>query len=249
MTEQRTLSGTFATQVTAARSRFAGWQYAQLAVLFPIFLLLLPFLKHALLAKAILTLLLLNIMLVADSAQPSARFIKPIGWALWSMSSLGMLLDELHLQNDAFALHFKLVGMGAHTLLVAMCAASILSVVFRSARVTLDGIFASVVSYQLLGLFFAQIYTMLLVANPTSLHLPESIEPSGEPLQLEMIYFSFVTLATLGYGDIIPDTNFARSITIIEAIIGQFYVAVVVAVLVSAFVAQRLTELAERRRE
>ena len=247
MNEPRTLSGTFATQVTAVRSRFAGWQYAQLAVLFPIFLLLLPFLKHALLAKTILTLLLLNIMLVADSAQPSARFIRPIGWVLWTLSTLGMLTVDFHV-DDALALRCTLVGMGAHTLLIAMCGASILSVVFRSDRVTLDGIFASVVAYQLLGLFFAQIYTMLLVTNPASLHLPESIEPNGEPLQLEMIYFSFVTLATLGYGDIVPDTSFARSVTIIEAIIGQFYVAVVVAVLVSAFVAQRLTDLAERRR-
>ncbi len=55
-----------------------------------------------------------------------------------------------------------------------------------------------------------------------------------------MIYFSFVTLATLGYGDILPDSNLTRSVAILEAIIGQFYVAVIVAVLVSAFVSQRM---------
>jgi hypothetical protein len=247
MTEVRTLSGTIVTQVSAARSRFAGWQYAQLAVLFPLFLLVLPFLKHALLAKAVITLLLLNIMLVADSASRGARFIRPIGWLLWTLSTLGVLVEDFHI-HDALAAQCKFVGMGAHTLLIGLCGASILSVVFRAQRVTVDGIFASVVAYQLLGLLFAQVYTMLFFANPASLHLPDSVIPSGEPMQLEMIYFSFVTLATLGYGDIVPDTSFARSITIIEAIIGQFYVAVVVAVLVSAFVAQRLTALAEKNR-
>jgi voltage-gated potassium channel len=247
MTEPRTLSGTFVTQVSAVRSRFSGWQYAQLAVLFPLFLLLLPFLAHALLAKAILTLLLLNIMLVADSALPGARFVRPIGWALWTLSTVGISLQDLQI-DDSLAMQCKLVGIGAHTLLIAMCGASILSVVFRANRVTLDGIFASVVAYQLLGMLFAQIYTMLIIANPAALHLPENVTPSGEPMQLEMIYFSFVTLATLGYGDILPNTSFARSVSIIEAIIGQFYVAVVVAVLVSAFVAQRLTALAESER-
>jgi len=248
MTELHTLSGTFVARVSAVRSRFSGWQYAQLAVLFPLFLLLVPFLKHALLAKTVLTLLLLNIMLVADSALPGARFVRPIGWLLWTLSTLGILVEDFHV-DDTLAMQCKFVGMGAHTLLIGLCGASILSVVFRADRVTLDGIFASVVAYQMLGLLFAQIYTMLLLGNPASLHLPDSVTPSDEPMQLEMIYFSFVTLATLGYGDIVPDTNFARSVTIIEAIIGQFYVAVVVAVLVSAFVAQHLTELAEKNRD
>ena len=47
---------------------------------------------------------------------------------------------------------------------------------------------------------------------------------------MELIYFSFVTLATLGYGDIVPVTNVTRSVAIVEAVIGQFYVAVIVAV-------------------
>ncbi|MDN5849837.1 MAG: ion channel [Nitrococcus sp.] len=236
----RTLSDTFGTRISAVRSRFSGWQYAQLAVLFPLFLLLLPFLNHALLVKAVVSFLLLNIMLVGDSALPAARFIRPIGWALWMMSTLGLLVEDLHV-HDTFAMQCKLFGIGAHSLLIGMCTATILSVVFRDKRVTVDGIFASVVAYQLLGFLFAQIYTMLYLANPTSLRLPDTVTPTSHPVQLDMIYFSFVTLATLGYGDIVPATPFARSIAIVEAMAGQFYVAVVVAVLVSAFVAQRLT--------
>ncbi len=112
----------------------------------------------------------------------------------------------------------------------------------RARVITLDGILASVVAYQLIGMFFAQIYTLAIVVDPSSLHLPESVAPNTENFQVEMIYFSFVTLATLGYGDIVPDTNLTRSVTILEAVIGQFYVAVIVALLVSAFVSQRMQD-------
>ena len=132
----------------------------------------------------------------------------------------------------------------AHIVLVLVCVASILSVVFRAGRVTLDSILASVVAYQLIGFFFAQVYTMMMLLDPTSLHLPGNTASSGEVAQIEMIYFSFVTLATLGYGDIVPVTSLARSVAIIEAMVGQFYVAVVVAVLVSAFVSQKVQDRA-----
>ena len=52
-----------------------------------------------------------------------------------------------------------------------------------------------------------------------------------------MMYFSFVTLATLGYGDILPYSEAARMLAVIEAVVGQFYVAVIVAVVVSRFIA------------
>lgn len=50
------------------------------------------------------------------------------------------------------------------------------------------------------------------------------------------MYFSFVTLATLGYGDIVPRSDVARSLAIIEAVAGQLYLAVMVARLVSIYV-------------
>jgi len=51
------------------------------------------------------------------------------------------------------------------------------------------------------------------------------------------MYFSFVTLATLGYGDIVPRSDVARSLAIIEAVAGQLYLAAMVARLVSLYVA------------
>ena len=53
------------------------------------------------------------------------------------------------------------------------------------------------------------------------------------------IYFSFVTLATLGYGDVVPQTEIARGLAILEAVSGQLYLAVMVARLVSLYVGER----------
>jgi len=208
-------------------------------------LFVLPLLKHGLLVKSITTLFVLNSLLVADSNSPNARWLRWVAWSLWLIAVVSNVVEEFHF-DDALTFVTKCAAIGSHIALLAICAVAILAVVLRAGRVTLDGILASVVAYQLIGLIFAQIYTLAMVINPDSLHLPDSVEPSTENFQLEMIYFSFVTLATLGYGDVLPDTNFTRSVSIVEAVLGQFYVAVIVAVLVSAFIAQRMENQARR---
>ncbi|MDH5227852.1 MAG: potassium channel family protein, partial [Gammaproteobacteria bacterium] len=58
-------------------------------------------------------------------------------------------------------------------------------------------------------------------------------------LQSDLAYFSLITLATVGYGDILPVTEIARTLAAFEATVGQFYIAVVVAVFVGMYAAQR----------
>ncbi len=71
--------------------------------------------------------------------------------------------------------------------------------------------------------------------------LAASSGSSGALPQL-LTYYSFVTLATVGYGDITPLSPAARTIAWIEAISGRFYLAVIVAALVSMFVAKQMNE-------
>ena len=56
----------------------------------------------------------------------------------------------------------------------------------------------------------------------------------------ELAYYSFVTLTTLGYGDITPATPYARALSNLEAIFGQFYIAILVAALVGIYIANRI---------
>jgi hypothetical protein len=228
-------------QLGRTRSTLASWQFGQLAVFFVALLFLLPIIHHGILFKAITTLFVINAVFVADSNNPHARELRWIGWTLAIIAAISNVFEEMHL-SEALTFATKYVAITSHALLFLFCAVSILTLVFRMRRITLDGILASVVVYQLIGVFFAQIYTLARLITPASLQLPGSVAENTENFQVEMIYYSFVTLATLGYGDIVPDTSFTRSVAIVEAVIGQFYVAIVVAVLVSAFVAQRLQD-------
>ncbi len=230
-----------ATHLDAARSRLEAWQFGQLVFFFVLYLILLPTLTHAIVVKLLASLLVLNAMLVAASASPRTLLLRSAVWALWAFSVVGMMVEDFEVHRST-ALTYKVLSLGAHAVIALLCSAGILSVVFRAGRVTVDGILASVAAYQLIGFCFAQIFATLILCDPTSLHVPDHVVLHGEAASIEMVYFSFVTLATLGYGDIVPHTSLARSVAIIEAMVGQFYVAVVVAVLVSAFVAQRLED-------
>ena len=90
-------------------------------------------------------------------------------------------------------------------------------------------LFAALSTYLLAGLFCGQIYWAIESLWPGSLVGPD---PTSE---LTTIYYSFVTLATLGYGDYLPRTDIARGVATFEVIGGQLFLAVMVARLIGAF--------------
>jgi len=94
--------------------------------------------------------------------------------------------------------------------------------------------------YLLLGLMWAVAYAILEMLTPGA--FSGLVEPLSQGWSSEWLYFSFVTMTTLGYGDITPITAIARTLAYMQAIFGQFYIAIVVAGLVSAYITeQRLT--------
>jgi voltage-gated potassium channel Kch len=94
-----------------------------------------------------------------------------------------------------------------------------------------DHLMAALSAYLLVGVFWGAIYVAVEEGIPGSLLAAGSRFPHGMDLS-DGIYFSFVTLATLGYGDITPVTPIARGLAVFEAVVGQFYLAVLVARLV-----------------
>ena len=95
-------------------------------------------------------------------------------------------------------------------------------------RVTLDAVFGAVAIYLLIGAFFASIDGAVgAIGEPAFFNQTDN--PSFETY----LYFSYVTLATVGYGDYTPATSIARALAITEALTGQLYLVTVIAVLVS----------------
>jgi hypothetical protein len=121
-------------------------------------------------------------------------------------------------------------------ILYSCCGALMLSAMLKAREVTHQLIISAVNLYIILGMFYAHIYTILDWFRPASfaLQVPEQESASN------FIYFSFVTLATLGYGDITPKSEFAQRLAITEAIIGQFYGSLVVAYLLAVYIGHRI---------
>jgi len=81
------------------------------------------------------------------------------------------------------------------------------------------------------------LYTMLMVLDPRAFNVADRLGVDSHAVVSSlMIYFSFVTMATLGYGDITPQLPLPQILSAIEAVVGQIYIAIVIAWLVSRFV-------------
>jgi hypothetical protein len=107
---------------------------------------------------------------------------------------------------------------------------------FGAGPIDKERIFASLSLYLLFGLIFALIFSVIEELLPGSFHYSHTLSPdTGTRSLTELFYFSFVTLATLGYGDIVPLSGPAKGMAILEAVIGQMYLVVVVARLVSLY--------------
>src|SRR5262249_57380705 len=95
-----------------------------------------------------------------------------------------------------------------------------------------DSFLGAVCGYLFLGLGWAVLYSMIEGFRPGSFEIGPKLVTGGEvarPLPHVLTYYSFVTLTTVGYGDISPVSPAARTLAWIEAITGQFYLAVIVA--------------------
>ena len=137
---------------------------------------------------------------------------------LWLSRPLTLWLDHRTL---------SLITFGIWTLIGLAAAAAALRYAFRARTVDAEHVYAALSAYLLAGLYFGLLYWVL--EQLTS----GAFTTSGNFSRPTAIYFSFVTLATLGYGDIVPRTDIARSLAVVEAVGGQLFLVVLVARLVS----------------
>jgi voltage-gated potassium channel len=112
----------------------------------------------------------------------------------------------------------------------------ILQIIARSAEVKRETIFAAIVAYLLIALMWSFFYMILESFIPGSFAFPEQ---GAWKVSTRFHYLSFITITTLGYGDITPLTNKASALTMLEAVIGQIYMVVLVAWLVGMYVSKK----------
>ena len=154
------------------------------------------------------------------NAGRSRRFIFVVMFIVWLARPVTAWLDLPVL---------SVTTLGIWTVIGLLAAAAALRFAMRATKVDLEHLYAALSAYLLAGIFFALFYWVLEQIGPGA------FAAAGNFSRVSAIYFSFVTLATLGYGDIIPRSDVARGLAIVEGVGGQLFLAVLVARLVSLY--------------
>jgi hypothetical protein len=129
-----------------------------------------------------------------------------------------------------------LLGNGFGILFFGFVTSTILYSIFEEEEITLDVICGAICAYLLVGLLWAFIFSSLEDLYPGSFLLGENRVKDLK----DFVYFSFVTLTTLGYGDITVLGPGARSFAVLEAIVGQLYLTILIARLVGIHISQSM---------
>jgi len=161
------------------------------------------------------------VAVVAASDRPR---IRRIAFALAGLSVLTSVASLVHEPPPAWVAH------GATLVFLAFTTVVVLRAVVRSEHVTLDVIAGALVSYVMIGLTWAIAFAAIEARWPDAIRFPPA---SGPAHFSDLLYFSYVTLLTIGYGDITPVSGAARTLVIVEGLLGMAFTTVLLAVLVA----------------
>jgi hypothetical protein len=209
--------------------------FAYLLIALIIFLVLLPILDDFDLAQGKFGRLIAfsTILVIGVWSLRGSELVFRIGMAL---AVFGMLFNLLSYKSDATAYEHISVTLISVFLILAMFS-TLRQVLFQN-TVDRNRLYGAVCAYLLLGVLWALAYASLASTSPTA--FKGAVDVEGPVWNVQWIYFSFVTLTTLGYGDITPVSSTARVLAYSEAILGLFYMAVLVAGLVGAYISEQV---------
>ncbi|WP_295627170.1 potassium channel family protein [uncultured Nitrosomonas sp.] len=167
-------------------------------------------------------------------------------WSLYKAPHIflfGVVLTIIGITGNLLAIFtevffFVLLSLSCYIIFLLLSISLAIRQVVLANTIDFNSLVGGICIYLLLGVIWGLLYVMVNVLIPGSFNISTS-ESAFEQLQ-DFIYFSFVTLATLGYGDIVPLSATARALSIIEAVFGQFYIAILVAGLVAAYITKRM---------
>lgn len=125
-------------------------------------------------------------------------------------------------------------------LFFATTTVAIFASIIKAKKVTTDIIFGAVAVYMLVGVIVANLFHLLHNVDPGS--AVSNIDALGHDAFSDILYFSFVTLTSVGYGDFAPISPVARMLATATGIFGQLYLAILIAKLVGIYTAQSLRE-------
>ena len=124
-------------------------------------------------------------------------------------------------------------------LFLAYTLVMVLRAVLRAETVTRDTIYGALSVYLLMAILWGTAYMLLETLHPGALAVNSTHDPNHRIDWSDCMFYSFVTLTSLGYGDILPAAPHSRSLSILEAVSGVMYVAILIARLVGTYAAAK----------
>ncbi|HEJ2226288.1 MULTISPECIES: ion channel [Pseudomonadaceae] len=186
-------------------------------------ILLFPFLEEGIFARTLLGILFSIVLLLGAFATRQTRwgFSLKLGLAL-----LGVGLQWAALSTASIAI-LKLAGV-AYATSLAVSFSGVLRYILKRGPITADKLHGALAGYIMLAFMWSFIYAMVEISSAGSFG-PGHLDFTQPGTFFKLIYFSLTTLTTTGFGDVLPLTNHARSLVMVEEFSGVFYVGVVIA--------------------
>jgi hypothetical protein len=116
---------------------------------------------------------------------------------------------------------------------------SILADIVQAKRVSMNTVLGAACVYLMLSLAWSQMYAVVELLHPGSFNISASVGEDFFDSEGELLYYSLITLSTVGYGDITPVTPQARMLSALEGVAGQLFMAIILARLVAMELAGR----------
>jgi hypothetical protein len=199
-----------------------------------LFLLLILFFLSPFVGSRMSSLLLavfyIPLLITGVASVTQSRFLRTVALVL---ATIVLIFNILHqnFPNKTFT------GCWYFSIVMFYCLLIIILIhqVYRDGPVTRHRIRGAMAAYMLIGITWTYIYLLisLLIDNAFSFPPSTAAHPDAPTVQSTLVYYSFVTLTTLGYGDTVPIHPVARMFAILEALIGMLYPATMLARLVS----------------
>ena len=160
----------------------------------------------------------------AQNVRIAVGLILPIIVGIW-------FANLMNVSNIRLLVDFCAILFFAFTIII------ILSALLKENKVTLDVIYGAVAVFLLMAVMWAFIFDVIETLQPGSFQVTADY---AQGTRVHFVYYSFVTITTVGYGDILPVSPIARAFSILEMVVGQFYLIILIARLVGINITQSL---------
>ncbi len=213
--------------------RFEFFCITQLAILFGSLIVPSALFEETIAPIAFLLNLIAGIILISKR--------KELFWFFLVLLVAGSIIFGLTQANGEMPLLTSYMQMSIYFSFYLVVTYEIIKQVWYSERINKTVIYGLISGFISLGLIGFFLCLSIELANPESFQGGQLVLKSSQPhiLTEQLMYFSFISLMTIGYGDILPVTPLAQKASILIGLIGQFYLVVITAVVVGKFINQR----------